>query len=192
MRENHLHRLYQKLEGLSGIVNDRGCVTDRHSQPAPYCQQMPHESVCEGVARPMGSDWGPRARAWQILCKSSRAQETNLLGDSKNSWMGYRGRNRPPGLLLCLQPPRSRTMGYSNAPEREQKMSAKQGNPWLDEVRNQIALVADSAHFCGYQPEWLRVLGLTGTNHDLCGLLWYGYCHLRMPSTTTCYLDLPS
>ena len=144
MRENHPHPLYRRLEGIQEIVNDRGCVIDRHLRFVPCRQRMPHGSAYEGAVHPTGSGWNLHARVWKRLCKSSQVQEIDLHDDSKNSWMGYRGRNRPLGPHLCLQPPSLRKAGCSNAPERERKTSAKQGNPWLSGVRNYIPPAVDS------------------------------------------------
>ena len=147
MRENRLRPLYRKLEGIPEIVNDHGCVTDRHLRFAPCWQRMHHGRAYEGAAPPTGSGWNLHTWVWKRFCKSSRGQEIDLHGDSKNSWMEYRGRNRPPSPLLCLQPPSSRKAGYSNALERERKTSAGRGNLWLNKVRNHIAPVIDPLTF---------------------------------------------
>ena len=147
MRENRLHPLCRKLEGIPEIVNDHGAVTDRLLRFAPCWQRMPHGSAYEGAAPPTGSGWNLYDRVWKRFCKSSRVQQIDLHGGSKNSWMGYRGRNRPPRPLLCLQQPSVRKAGYSNAPERERRTSAEQGSSWLNEVRNYIAPAIDPLTF---------------------------------------------
>jgi len=188
MPENRLHLLCRKLRGVSGIVNDHDFVAGRRPRFVPCCQLKHRVSVYGAVGRPMGSGWNLHPSAWKIFCKTSRVQEIDLLDDSMNSWTGYRGRNRPPSSLPCLQPPSSRTGDdyHPDAPERERKMLVEQGNLWLSEVRNKMTPVMDFAHFCEYQPEWSRMPELTGTSHDLCGRLCPGYCHLKMPSTTAC------
>ena len=188
MPESRLHPLCRMLRGVSEIVNDDGFAVGRRPRFAPCCQRKHRASAYGAVGRPMGSGWNPHPSAWKRFCKTSRAQEIDLLCDSKNSWTGYRGRNRPPSFPPCLQPPSSKTGDdyYLNAPERERKMLAEQGNPWLNEVRNRMVLVKDFAHFCEYQPEWSKTPELTGTNHDLCGLPRPGYYRLKTPSTTAC------
>ena len=187
MPETHLHPLCRKLQGVSGIVNDHDFVA-RRPRFAPCCQRKHRVSACGAAGRPMGSGWNPRPLAWTRFCKTSRVQEIGLLGDSKNSWTGYRVQNKPPSSLPCLQPPSSRTGDdyYPIAPERERKTLVEWGNPWLNEVRNRMILVEDFAYICGYQPERSRTPELTGTSRDLCGLLCPGYCHLKTPSTTAC------
>jgi len=187
MPENRLHPLCRTLQGVPGIVNDHDFVAGRRPRFVPYCQRKHRVSAYGAVGRPMDSGWNPHPSARKRLCKTSRVQEIDLLGDSKNSWTGYRRRNKPPSSLPCLQPPSSRTGDYYPiAPERERKMLAERGNPWLNEVRNRMILVKDFTHICGYQLEWSRMSELTGTSHDLCGLLRPGCCHLKIPSTTTC------